>query len=684
MTSSWTASAFAKRGLVVCLTALTCASFISASNEASVNPGSEELRELSAFDGDIMSPAFSLWRYRWHRGGAWMPHESLHPCQTMANCSISHAQPLRPIFELNTTLVPQLGYVDVHFDLGKDDKSVDGDFIGVYCVDQEEVAQRFVDAREFIDYALVGAGESRGRVVFGPLVNMRCSYQFQYMRHLATPKYQLLGESPHVEMEKGYSEPVQIHLALTEKPGEMRVMWTSGRGAHQHVHYGPVSKNLTSHAEASSATYAATDMCSVPASYVHARWFRHPGYLHEAVMTGLEPGMTYYYAVGSKLGIVSREFSFIYTPAVGVDPADDNLPSTTQSFFVFGDLGQAVLEKVPADDTPERLFRTTDYQSRLGKLSDMTVMKRIEQDLDEDVDGNYVALVHIGDLSYATGRTYVWDQFGAIIEPVASRLPYMVGIGNHEYDYLVGGHGHDLSGSDIADTNGWHPKLGNFGNDSHGECGVPSVKRFQMPANGNKLFWYSFKVGLTHHIVLSSEHDSGPHAPMHTWLKHELKHNVNRTKTPWLLVHIHRPLYCSENYKSDYQVSHLLRKRLDSIFMKHHVDVVFSGHYHAYERTCPVYKEQCLEDETTREPRAPIHLMIGSGGAELDDIDYLDAAWSRHRLQEYGYGRFHVHNASHAKVEYVRSRDRHVADQVWIVSSHDWPVDGTESETEGQ
>lgn len=68
-------------------------------------------------------------------------------------------------------------------------------------------------------------------------------------------------------------------------------------------------------------------------------------------------------------------------------------------------------------------------------------------------------LLHVGDLAYAVGYQWVrhphththphttqaassralqtWEQFMVAIEPIATQLPYMVGIGNHEYDYLA-------------------------------------------------------------------------------------------------------------------------------------------------------------------------------------------------------------------------------------------------------
>ena len=80
---------------------------------------------------------------------------------------------------------------------------------------------------------------------------------------------------------------------------------------------------------------------------------------------------------------------------------------------------------------------------------------------------------------------YIWEQWHALIEPYATIMPYMVGIGNHEQDHNSGG-SKDPSG---ASGEGWHPWWGNFGDDSGGECGVPMYYRFHMPDNGNALWW---------------------------------------------------------------------------------------------------------------------------------------------------------------------------------------------------
>ena len=80
----------------------------------------------------------------------------------------------------------------------------------------------------------------------------------------------------------------------------------------------------------------------------------------------------------------------------------------------------------------------------------------------------------------------MWEQFFAFIEPYATKVPYMVGVGNHEQDHLSGGE-KDPSG---APGEGYHPWWApGYYSDSGGECGVPMFYRFHMPDNGNAVWW---------------------------------------------------------------------------------------------------------------------------------------------------------------------------------------------------
>ncbi len=47
-----------------------------------------------------------------------------------------------------------------------------------------------------------------------------------------------------------------------------------------------------------------------------------------------------------------------------------------------------------------------------------------------DVEAGADLVFHVGDVSYADGREYVWNSFMNAIEPAASRVPYMVAVGD--------------------------------------------------------------------------------------------------------------------------------------------------------------------------------------------------------------------------------------------------------------
>ena len=87
--------------------------------------------------------------------------------------------------------------------------------------------------------------------------------------------------------------------------------------------------------------------------------------------------------------------------------------------------------------------------------------------VEREVHENGVDLVlHVGDISYANGVVKIWDTFMRYIEPYASAVPYMIGIGNHEYDYKTGREKSrkrkrhtDASGSEEP----YDPDWGNYG-----------------------------------------------------------------------------------------------------------------------------------------------------------------------------------------------------------------------------
>jgi len=212
---------------------------------------------------------------------------------------------------------------------------------------------------------------------------------------------------------------------------------------------------------------------------------------------------------------------------------------------------------------------------------------------------------------------------------------------NHEYDHTVGTR--DPSGAGL----GFHPEWGNFGGDSNGECGVHVVNRFQKPPpTGNGIFWYSFDFGNVHIVQLSSEHDFTPGSVQLEWLDQDLA-AVNRSRTPWVIVTAHRPAYCSQDYPEDRAVADHLAKAVDPVLAKHQVDLFLSGHYHSYERTCPVSQGVCHPDGS-----APVHIMVGAAGATLSCAPRVPTSWSEAFYCTYGYLKLQVQGARRLRAEF--------------------------------
>lgn len=519
--------------------------------------------------------------------------------------------------------------------------------IAVYCLDDDAAQPIAVDVDDYID--LVSTRRQRkGSVRVGPIVNMRCAWQFRFL----TSDRQVLGTSPIFRMVHGPTQPLQLRLALTAHAREMRVSWTSAAVETPEVRYGSQQDALDRSVTATAGSYSASDMCGEPATQISAQRYRDPGQLFSAVLKDLTPGETYFYTVGARNGTRSEIHELVVPPEAGSNNMAQRLNGSegndTMSFFVLGNLG-----------TPTTATGEYAVPWRSG-----ATMELMERDTVDNSTHTYVAAMHLGDLSYAQGRTFAWDQFGLLIERVASKIAYLIAMGNHEYGFSEG---REVNVAKFPS----HPLLEQAeenGNQANGECGVPTIKRFIMPENGHDAFWYSTDMGLVHHTIMTAELDFAVGSTQYQWLQQDLA-QVDRTKTPWLMLHVHRPMYSSEDYDQDQRVSLLVREHIEPLAVKYGVNVVFAAHFHAYERTCAVNAGVCVDTETdgSLSAHAPVHIMVGSAGALRDTADFLpDTPWSVVRTQQYGYGRMHIYNTSHALFEFVTNEDGRVWDSVWI------------------
>ena len=302
------------------------------------------------------------------------------------------------------------------------------------------------------------------------MLNLRRSLDFRYYSRNGQCKegYALAGQSVVVQ-PLNPNEPTQIHIAYADRIDQMYVSYVTNSSQYIPLcQYGVSPTALTLQQNGTSTTYKASDMCEGKANITGPQNFIDPGYMHTVLLEGLLPSTTYYYRVGTNEHGWSAVYSFTNRPA------DEN---ANVHIIAYGDMGVAPIGR-GAQSTADRV---------LGQINTL----------------NVTSLIHIGDISYARGIGALWEAYMALIQPIAARIPYMVGIGNHEYDHLTGGE-HDPSGAPLP--GGFHPSWyehlliilkytsihlfrGNYGADSGGECAVPVVHRFRTPSNGLGVFW---------------------------------------------------------------------------------------------------------------------------------------------------------------------------------------------------
>jgi hypothetical protein len=450
---------------------------------------------------------------------------------------------------------------------------------------------------------------------------------------------QAMAKSPILKLFTD-EKPTNIHVALGNDVSKLIIHFTTGKDGVPVAMYGIGTPNTK--VEGTSLTFEASDMCAAPANQTDTGKFIAPGMLHTIELTDLQPNTTYTYKVGLTFGqgvVWSDTFIFVSPRAIG--PIDE--PYT---YIVYGDQG---CPSVGWGQGGEWTAAMTARESEAREVH------------------------HFGDLSYARGAAHIWDEWLEMVSSFATRMPLMIALGNHEYDHTVGGdHGKDPSG--VTSSHGFMPLWGNMGDDSGGECGVATSKRFRMPSSSpgsNGVFWYSFDSANVHTIVLSSEHDLSPNSIQYQWLEADLA-SVDRALTPWVVVELHRPLYFNEALWPDVAVGISMRVEFEKLLGWYKVDLVLAGHVHSYFRSCPgLLHSRCYNG-------GPTHIVAGAAGAVLDNAPTYANAWAVKNIQgTYGYGRITVHNETWMHFEFIRAGaddDKHagdVLDEVWITHAQD-------------
>ncbi len=226
-------------------------------------------------------------------------------------------------------------------------------------------------------------------------------------------------------------------------------------------------------------------------------------------------------------------------------------------------------------------------------------------------------VLHGGDIAYASsGRG--WDNWFAMVEPIASRVPWMPAVGNHDaYDCTTGG-----------------PAPFIF---TIQRCGLTQFRaRFTLPEEP-RLF-HSFDWGPVHVIIVDTEayhyaNISRLAADPPTKAREQeefLAADLAAHRGNWTIVVMHRPPYSSSaSHGSDLAV----RAHLAPILEAGGADLVLTGHDHMYERSWAL-RDGAAMTRTNRsiEGDGTIYVVGGGSGADLY-TEFMDPMpeWSAFR-----------------------------------------------------
>lgn len=250
---------------------------------------------------------------------------------------------------------------------------------------------------------------------------------------------------------------------------------------------------------------------------------------HVIKLTGLAPDTTYYYTVGSPNGILSGGDSthvFTTPPLAGT--------AKNTRVWVLGDAG--------TKDANQINVRDAFYAFTGSRTPDLCLL--------------------LGDNAYDDGtdaefQAAIFDIYPTMLR----RSPFWSCLGNHETKQSTA----------FVDT---YPYFDIFTFPTNGEAGGV--------ASGTE-HYFSFDHGNIHFISLDSmTADRASNGPMATWLANDLA----STTATWIIAFFHHPPYTKGSHDSDTETPLIqMRQNILPILENGGVDLVLSGHSHAYERS---------------------------------------------------------------------------------------------------
>lgn len=512
--------------------------------------------------------------------------------------------------------------------------------------------------------------------------------------------YPRLSEPPAVQPASDNATNNVNVISLSYLPNGIHIHYQTpfGLGTDPKVFWGEDEQNLDQTAIGATRTYERTPPCSLRPVTQCSEFF------HEIQITGLAADTTYFYRIPAANGTTeSQTLRFKTSRAAGVG----------------GKFTAAVLN----DMGYKHAGSTHKYLTEAISSADPIAFAWHGGDISYADDwGSYAG----GDMSVIYESNWdIWQQW---MSNITSSVPYMVMPGNHEATCTEGdGKKHVLTpylNENKTDTPAPKNELTYYSCPVSQRNFTSYQHRFRMPGeetNGVSNFWYSFDYGLAHFISMDGETDF-PHSPespfieenpsgapskgetvvmnsgpfgfingdwrdreayeQYQWLKKDLS-SVDRTKTPWVFINCHRPMYAA--YDAGYERH--MRSAFEELFLEYGVDVFYAGHIHWYERTYPLTSEGKVDHQSVKDNNTYImnkgtsitHIVNGMAGnvenhSKLKSGESLGEKIAVHDQTHFGFSKLTVYNESVAYSEFIGGENGDILDHIWLIKpSNDTP-----------
>ena len=227
------------------------------------------------------------------------------------------------------------------------------------------------------------------------------------------------------------------------------------------------------------------------------------------------------------------------------------------------------------------------------------------------------ALLVVGDLVYADnykpdGKPRVLTKSDPLFENSTyqprwdgwGRMTSALGLAELPVAAIVGNHDVEAEGEEKA----YKSFLSRFEQAAAGiDSASASSSTASPPASPEDPTLWAKDIGPARIVGLNTYAPYHPGSVQRKWLERALKipPEARNSTLPWLIVLMHAPWYTS--YATHYREVECMRASLEPLLAEAGVDMVFSGHVHAYERTFRVL-------DHSPNPCGPVHVTVGDGG----------------------------------------------------------------------